>query len=109
LNNSLGPKRLEVLNQAIPSVKVVAVLINPAMGDDGKRRRIELQSSARQLGLELLFFEAGADHELDALFPTLRPRAGGLLIVSDACFISRQQKLAELSLQKCNASYLSKS
>jgi ABC-type uncharacterized transport system substrate-binding protein len=99
LNSVLGPKRLEVLREAVPSAKVVAVLANPATGEIGDRQKLELQSTARQLGLELLVLGAGSDPELDAVFTTLRGRAHGLVIIPDSFFISRQQKLAELSLQ----------
>jgi putative ABC transport system substrate-binding protein len=99
LNNAVGPKRLEVLKEAVPSLKVVAAIINPAAGAVGERQKLDLQATARQLGLELLVVEASTDPELDTLFPTLRPRAGGLVVIPDAFFISRQEKLAALSLE----------
>jgi len=82
---------------AVPSAKVVAAIVNPASGSVAERQKSDLQATARQLGLELLVLEAGSDAELDALFPTLRSRAGGLVVMTDAFLITRQRKLAELA------------
>jgi putative ABC transport system substrate-binding protein len=99
LNNQVGPKRLEVLHEAIPFAKVIAVLINPAAGDVAERQKADLQATARMMGLEVVVVEAGTDREIETAFSALKSRAGGVVIIPDAFFISRQQQLATLALQ----------
>jgi putative ABC transport system substrate-binding protein len=99
LNNQVGPKRLEVLHEAIPLAKVIAVIVNPAAGDVAERQKVELQATAGMMGLELVVLEARADREIDAAFSTLQRRAGGVVIVPDAFFISRREQLAALALR----------
>jgi len=99
LNNQVGPKRLEVLHEAIPLAKVIAVIVNPAAGDVAERQKVELQATAGMMGLELVVLEARADREIDAAFSTLQRRAGGVVIIPDAFFISRREQLAALALR----------
>jgi putative ABC transport system substrate-binding protein len=99
LNNALGPKRLEILNECIPSAKVIAVLVNPAGGNLAEHQKAELQATARIKALELVILEAGTDGEVDTALSTLQRRAGGLVIVPDAFFISRREQLAALTLR----------
>ena len=97
---ALGPKRLEVLREAVPSTKLIAVLVNPAAGDIAERQKQDLQAAALIMGLELLVLQAGADRDLDAAFSTLvQQRAGGLVIIPDVFSNSRREQLAGLALR----------
>jgi putative ABC transport system substrate-binding protein len=97
---ALGPKRLEVLREAVPSTKLIAVLVNPAAGDIAERQKQDLQAAALIIGLELLVLQAGADRDLDAAFSTLvQQRAGGLVIIPDVFSNSRREQLAGLALR----------
>jgi putative ABC transport system substrate-binding protein len=51
LGVQLGPKKLELLNQAVPNVKTIAALTNPANPRGGMSK--ELEEAARELGLQL--------------------------------------------------------
>ena len=65
LDVELGPKRLELLHELIPTATVVAALVNP---NDAKRAKIissELQSSAHTLGLQLHVLQAGNNRDLE--------------------------------------------
>jgi putative ABC transport system substrate-binding protein len=97
---ALGPKRLEVLREAVPSTKLIAVLVNPAAGDIAERQKQDLQAAALIMGLELLVLQAGADRDLDAAFSTLvQQRAGGLVIIPEVFSNSRREQLAGLALR----------
>jgi putative tryptophan/tyrosine transport system substrate-binding protein len=97
---ALGPKRLEVLREAVPSTKLIAVLVNPAAGDIAERQKQDLQAAALVMGLELLVLQAGADRDLDAAFSTLvQQRAGGLVIIPEVFSNSRREQLAGLALR----------
>jgi putative tryptophan/tyrosine transport system substrate-binding protein len=96
----LGPKRLELLHELVPSATIIAVLINPS---DPARSEIiskNLQSAARALGLQSHVLHASSDRDLDAVFASLvELRAGGLVIGGDPFFNSRAQQLGALSIR----------
>jgi putative ABC transport system substrate-binding protein len=101
LNLDLGPKRLEVLHQLVPTATVVGVLINPnndpSFVEDDSRRA---QAAARGLGLQIHVLQASRERDLDNAFSTLAQwRAGGLVITPDTFFSSRSEQLAALALR----------
>lgn len=97
---ALGPKRLEVLHEVVPSARLIAALVNPAAGDIAERQKQDLQAAARTMGLELLVLQAGADRDLDTAFLTLlQKRAGGLVIIPEVFSNSRREQLAALTLR----------
>jgi putative ABC transport system substrate-binding protein len=97
---ALGPKRLEVLHEVVPSAGLIAALVNPAAGDIAERQMQDLQAAARTMGLELLVLQAGADGDLDAVFSSLlQKRAGGLVIIPEVFSNSRREQIAALSLR----------
>lgn len=100
LDVELGPKRLELLHQLVPTATVMAALINP---NDPNRAKIiarELQSAANTLGLQLHVLNAGNDRDFDSVFADMvQLRVGGLVIGGDPLFNSRSQQLGNLALQ----------
>jgi len=99
LGEELEPKRLELLHEVIPTAKIVGALVNSASRDVEVLSR-HLQDAARTLGLELHLLSAGTEHDIDAVFATLVGfRASGLVIATDALFISRSEQLAALAVR----------
>ncbi|HEU0081466.1 MAG TPA: ABC transporter substrate-binding protein [Bradyrhizobium sp.] len=97
---ALGPKRLELLREVVPSAKLFAILVNPAAGDIAARQTQELETAARTMGLELLILRAGSDPEITAAFSTLlQQRAAGLVIVPEVFSNSRREQIGGLALQ----------
>jgi putative tryptophan/tyrosine transport system substrate-binding protein len=97
LNVELGPKRLELLHEVVPTAAIVALIINPANPNAESQTR-ELKAAAGALGLKLHVLHASTDRELAAAFETLRElRAGALLIGADPFFNSQSQLLATLA------------
>jgi ABC-type uncharacterized transport system substrate-binding protein len=98
LNVELGPKRLELLHELVPSANIVALLINPTH-PAGETASKDLQAAARTLGLEFLVLHASTEHDFDTVFATLaQVRAGALVIGADAYFVSRSEQLAALTV-----------
>jgi ABC-type uncharacterized transport system substrate-binding protein len=96
----LGPKRLEVLHEVIPSATTVATIVNPTGGEVIARQARDLQAAAQKIGIDLLVLEASADRDLDNAFATLRERrAGGLVIIPDVFTNSRALPLAAMALR----------
>jgi putative ABC transport system substrate-binding protein len=99
LNVEVGPKRLEILHELVPTAAVVAVLVNPTSPTADSQLR-NLQAAARALGLQLHVLHASTERDLDTVFETLlRLRAGGLVIASDTFFATRSEQLAALTVR----------
>jgi putative tryptophan/tyrosine transport system substrate-binding protein len=99
LDVELGPKRLEVLRELMPTATTIAALINPT---DTRRAAIiasTFQATARTLGMESHVLHASTDRELEDVFTVLsQTRPGGLVIGGDPFFNSRTHQLGSLSL-----------
>jgi putative ABC transport system substrate-binding protein len=99
LNAELGPKRLELLHELVPSASIVALLINPTH-PAAETASKDLQAAARTLGLEFHVLHASTEHDFDTAFATLaQVRAGALVIGADAFFVSRSEQLAALTVR----------
>ena len=83
LGVELGPKRLELLHELIPTATLIAALINPAH-PNADAQSAAMQAAARTLGLELHILHASTEGDFDTVFATLlQLRAGGLVILTD--------------------------
>ena len=99
LNTELGPKRLELLREAVPAATIVAALVNPSY-PAAETQSKDLQAAARTLGLQLHVLHASNEREFDAVFATLvQLRAGGLVIGADTFFNSQSEQFATLALR----------
>jgi putative tryptophan/tyrosine transport system substrate-binding protein len=96
LGVEVGPKRLELLHELIPTATVVAALVNPANSNADTQSR-DLKATAASLGLQIRVLHASTDADLDTAFATLaRLRPGGLVIGTDLFLSSRIERLASL-------------
>jgi putative ABC transport system substrate-binding protein len=99
LSGELGPKRLELLREAIPTATRMAALINPA-APFAESQSQELQTATRTLGLQLHILHASTDRELEAAFASaIQLRTEALAIVANVFFVDRSEQLAKLSLR----------
>src|SRR5260370_285311 len=99
LGVELGPKRLELLHELIPTATPIAVLINPAH-PNADAQSAAMQAAARTLGLELHLLHASTEGDFDTVFATLlQLRAGGLVILTDPFFNTRIEQLAALAVR----------
>jgi putative tryptophan/tyrosine transport system substrate-binding protein len=89
-------KRLEVLQQLVPSAKKFAFLANPVAVLLTKVETEAFQAAAHSLGLNLLIVNArNLGEELEAAFETsVREGAGGMVIGSNATFVNPTQTVA---------------
>ena len=100
LTSEVGPKRLEMLHEVVPTAITIALLVNPKSPELSEPQSQELQVAARRLGLQLHVLNASTEREIDTAFATLvQLRAGGLVIVPDTFFSSRTEQLAALALR----------
>jgi putative ABC transport system substrate-binding protein len=96
----LVPKRLELLHDLLPAVRVMALLVNPADRALALTQSREALSAAHTLGLELHVLNAGSERDFEAVFANLtRVRAGGLVIGAGSLFTRATEQLAALTVR----------
>ncbi|WP_342712743.1 ABC transporter substrate-binding protein [Bradyrhizobium sp. B124] len=99
INVETAPKRLELMHELMPNVKIAGLLVNPT-NPLAKSVVPAVQAAAGSLGLELQVLYARSDEELDAVFASLPGLGVGALIVgTDQLFTSRAEKLGATSLR----------
>ena len=97
LTAELDAKRLEILRELVPYGDLIGALVNPNR-PDAKAQSRDVQEAARALGQQVSVFNAGSEHDIDAVFGGLgRQRITSLLIVADPFFTSRHAQLAALT------------
>ncbi len=95
----MGQKRLELLNEMVPDVKLVWALVNPK-GPNLDPLVKDMELAARNTGLALRFVHASTVPDLDPVFATLsRERARALLIGTDTFYNSQSNRLGGLTLR----------
>jgi putative tryptophan/tyrosine transport system substrate-binding protein len=100
LNVQVGPKRLELMHELLPTASGFAVLVDPTSSTIAETFLRDLQAAARTLGLHLDVLQASNEHDLDTVFATLAQlRAGGLVIGPGAFFAAWGKRLAALTVQ----------
>src|SRR5436309_8924765 len=86
LNAEVGPKRLELLHELLPTATIIGLLVNPTNPNAETLSR-ELQTAARTLGLQLHVLHASTERDFETVFATLvQLRSGGLVIGVDGFF-----------------------
>jgi putative ABC transport system substrate-binding protein len=99
LNSEVGPKRLQLLHELIPTANSIALLVNPTNPRLAEPLSRDLQAAARTLGLQLHVLQASTERDFDTIFAALRQlRVDALVIGDDGFFTSRRQQLAALAL-----------
>ena len=95
----LGPKRLEILHELVPTAATLGVLVNPTFPDaEGQSEAV--RQAAHAMSLQLHVLRANTAEDFDHVFAGLaEQRAGGLVIVTDPFFNTRQEQLAALALR----------
>jgi putative ABC transport system substrate-binding protein len=97
LNNSLAPKRLEVLRELIPKAADVAFLLNPHNSGNEKQVR-DVQIAANSIGVPLHVLHAGTVNEIDAAFADMDKRGvTALLMGADPFFQVHQEQVIALA------------
>jgi putative ABC transport system substrate-binding protein len=100
LGVGLGPKRLELLRELVPTATNFALLVNPANSAVADTTSNDLQAAVSSMGLRLHVMQASTRQEIDAAFANLAQLpTGGVVIATDAFFNSRSTQLAALALQ----------
>jgi putative tryptophan/tyrosine transport system substrate-binding protein len=93
----LDAKRVELLNELVPSAKVFALLVNPK-STQAEAQLTDFQASARSRGLDQITLEASTISDIDTAFTTLvEQRGNGLVVSADPFFLSRRDQIIALA------------
>ena len=93
----LGPKRLELLRELLPSISTIALLVNPNNPNVGADRPAT-EAAANAIGRRLEVLTASTERDLEAAFTTMVKRqAGALIVMADPLFFARREQLVALA------------
>jgi putative tryptophan/tyrosine transport system substrate-binding protein len=97
LSAELVAKRLGILRDLLPSVKRIAMLVNPTRpGVDAQKA--QMQETAQAIGLALQILNASSERDFDAVFQAVASQQDGALFVApDALFLSQRIQIADLA------------
>ena len=97
LISTLGPKRLELLHELLPSTSTIALLVNPNNPNVGADAP-ETEAAANALGRRLEVLTATTERDLETAFTTMVERqAGALVVMPDPFFFARREQLVALA------------
>jgi putative ABC transport system substrate-binding protein len=97
LISMLGPKRLELLIELLPSTNTIALLVNPNNPNVASDAP-ETEAAANALGRRLEVLTASTEGDLEAAFTTMvRRQAGALIVMPDPFFFARRLQLIVLA------------
>jgi putative tryptophan/tyrosine transport system substrate-binding protein len=97
LISMLGPKRVELLSELLPSTNTIALLVNPNnpnIAADAPKT----EAAANAVGRHLEVLTAGTEGDMEAAFTTIVTRqAGALVVMPDPLFFARREQLVALA------------
>lgn len=94
-NVEMTPKRLQILYELLPAVRVVALLVNPANEATTETTTREVLAAARTLGIELHVLNANVARDVEVAFTkAVELRAGGMVVSGGPFFFSQTENLA---------------
>jgi len=99
-NVEMTPKRLQMLHELLPAVRVMALLVNPANEATTDTTIREVLTAARTLGIEVHVLKANVPRDIEAAFTkAVELRAGGMVVSGGPFFFSQSENLAARCLQ----------
>jgi putative ABC transport system substrate-binding protein len=99
LNLEVGPKKLELLHQLVPTANIIGLLVNPA-NHNNEIRSNDMQAAAHTLGVEVDVLRASTERDIDGVFASLvQARVGALVINPDSLFTGRTEQLVALAVR----------
>jgi putative tryptophan/tyrosine transport system substrate-binding protein len=96
LVSMLGPKRLELLREVLPSISTFALLVNPS--NPNVVDAPETEAAANAIGRRLEVLTASTEGDLEAAFTTMvRRQVGALIVMPDPFLYVRREQLVALA------------
>src|SRR5262245_55228720 len=98
--SDLGPKKLDLLHEVVPSAKTIALLVNPdnRVVLEGEVGRV--QTAAKRLGLETTLLKARTANEIETAFASaVQQGVHAAYVGSDLFLQGQRQQIAALALR----------
>jgi len=93
----LGPKQLEMLQELVPKIAVIAVLVNPTIVFAEKEVK-NATVAGHALGKQVHIANASTEGEIETAYKVLMEhRAGALLVTPDPFFFARREQIVALA------------
>jgi putative tryptophan/tyrosine transport system substrate-binding protein len=107
LTSVLAAKRLDLLRDLVPDVRLIGVLVNPDNPNAATDPQ-DLRDAAATLGLQLSFLQASTPDEIATAFASFAAqRLKAVLVNTDPYYLGRRDQLAELRrVTRCRRSIL---
>jgi putative tryptophan/tyrosine transport system substrate-binding protein len=100
LNVEVAPKRLELLHELLPTVRVMALLVDPTDSTTANPTVNEVLAAARTFGLQLHVLHASSERDFEGVFAKLSQLGvGGLVVAGGPFFASHGEQLAVMALR----------
>lgn len=97
LTAELEAKRLELLNELVPGLRTVAVLVNPDLAY-AERQGLAARDAAAPRGQRVVVFKARRESEFESVFAAMAgEKADALIVASDPFFNSRRDRIVALA------------
>jgi putative ABC transport system substrate-binding protein len=96
----LGPKRLQLLREVVPSVRRLAVLQHPGVYSEQTMRGMQkdMEDSAKATGIGFQVFSAKHPNDFDAAFASIvKAHAGALLVFPSPMFYVNHRRIVDLA------------
>ena len=93
----LAGKRVELLREALPRVRRLAIMANVAF-QSGLLEIRELQEAARRLGIEVAPLEIRRPEDIASAFETLKGQADALYVVQEALVVTHRTRILTFAL-----------
>jgi putative ABC transport system substrate-binding protein len=99
LSTALDAKRLELLHEAVPAARRIAILLyshSPIRTEEERQLRVAAVNS----GVDILIFEAAGPDEYPTVFAAMRAASAQALVIgANASFFAETEKLTALALE----------
>jgi putative ABC transport system substrate-binding protein len=93
----MGPKRLDIVKQLVPTAGNITMLVNPNFPTVPGEVR-DMQEAARALGIEVTVLNASTEGEIEIAFRTMvQQRTDALIIATDPFLLARREQLVALA------------
>ena len=93
----LGAKRVQLLHELVPSIRRIALLMNPD-NPNAQSEQVDAQASAAKLDHETVVLNARNAAEIDAAFPELvRAKCDAIITATDPIMLDRREQIAALA------------
>jgi putative ABC transport system substrate-binding protein len=95
----VGPKKLQLLYELVPTATMIGLLVNPANPGNEIRTKV-MQAAARTLGVEIEVLRASSERDVEEAFARLaQKRVAALVINPDSVFSGGIEQLVALTVR----------